>query len=195
MRPTYPLLKDATKASLRETLQREHDFFYHFTLDSRLESIRNSGIDPNYEGIDSAYPQRRLEPAKAMRFCTKEELLLGYRTALTRNSVFDDPQGIWTQGSETVVLLRVKSKILLSREFGLDHSFVTEDELEPHLSDGVLIESAFAEMVRKKGAISCYEPLPAHQTFICTTDVETYLRTQVGEFDYLRRPWWTVKEG
>jgi hypothetical protein len=195
MRPAYPLLQDATKASLRETLQREHEFFYHFTLESYLESIHDNGIDPNYEGIDSAYSQRRLEPARAMRFCTKEELSLGYRTALTRNSVFDDSQGIWTQGNETVVLLRVKSRILLSREFGLDHSFVTENELEPHLSGGFLTESAFAEMVRKTGAISCYESLPAHQTFICTTDVEAYQRTQVGEFDYLRRPWWTVKGG
>ena len=54
MRPTYPLRKEATKAPLRETLQREHKFFYHFTLDSRSESIRNNGIDPNYEGSDSA---------------------------------------------------------------------------------------------------------------------------------------------
>jgi hypothetical protein len=83
MRPTYPLLKDATKASLRETLQREHKFFYHFTLNSYLESIRNNGIDPNYEGIDSAYSERRLEPARAMRFCTKEELSLGYRTGMS----------------------------------------------------------------------------------------------------------------
>jgi hypothetical protein len=117
----------------------------------------------------------------------------GYRTALTRNSVFDDTRGIWTQGREIVVLLRVKSKILLSREFG--HSFVTENQLEPYLSDGYLTESVFAGMVRKTGAISCYEPLPAHQTLICITDVESYLRRQVGEFDYLRRPWWTVKEG
>jgi hypothetical protein len=107
--------------SPRVTLQREHEFFYHFTLDSYLESIRNNGIEPNYEGIDSAYSQRRLEPARAMRFCTKEELSLGYRTALTRNSVFDDSQGIWTQGNETVVLLRVKSRTLLSREFRLDY--------------------------------------------------------------------------
>jgi hypothetical protein len=62
------------------------------------------------------------------------------------------------------------------------------------LSDGYLTESAFAEMVRKTG-VSCNESLPAHQTFICTTDVEAYQGTQVGEFDYLRRPWWTVKKG
>lgn len=193
MRPVYPLLEDDTKASLRERLQREHEFFYHFTPDSNLESIRNSGIDPNYEGIDSAYSQRRYEPAKAMRFCTKDGLSVGYGSALTRNSVFDDSQGIWTQGNATVVLLRIKSSILLSREFGLDHSFVTESQLAPHLSDGYLTESDFAKMVRTSGAISCHESLPAHQTFICTTDVKAYVRMHIGEFGCLRRPWWTVK--
>jgi hypothetical protein len=193
MRPIYPLLKDATKLSLRERLQKEHEFFYHFTMDSNLESIRNSGIDPKYEGADSAYSQRRLEPPSAMRFCTKDELSLGYRTALTRNFVFDDSLGMIVPGDAAVVLLRIKSSTLLSREFGLDHSYVTESEIAPLLSDGFLTENDFAKFAKKTGAISCYEALPAHQMYICTTDVEVYQRTHVGEFDYLRRPWWTVK--
>ena len=119
----YFLLSEANAFAARVLLERTHNHFYHFTVDDHLESIKNKGLNPCFEGKDSHYADRKREPANAIRYCTIRYLALGLSAATTRNQVWNSQQYmLLPREPERIILLRTKARALLSRAFGLDYS-------------------------------------------------------------------------
>lgn len=171
-RPTrYSLLIETDVPVVRAQLEKNHQHFYHFTLSSRIDSIKNLGLDPGYESTDSLYGGRDREPPKAMRFCTKSNLNLGFSVANQRNQIFNQNTSVWHPSqSVQVVLLRTKATSLLSRSFGLDHSYDIESRSAEELlceNKRTLLPNEFVEIINRHGSISCYETIPPGDLEIC----------------------------
>lgn len=152
-------MNDADRASIVEVLLRTHEFFYHFTLDTKLKSIKSSGLDPAWESEESAYAER-VEP-KALRYCTPAGFEVGRSAANARRSEWSDEMGMQVAGNSRVVLLRTPARILLERSFGLDYSY--RDSIPRHLPDyrdGLITSTEFLQVVERAGVISCYDVIP-----------------------------------
>lgn len=179
----YPLLSDDAVVKSSSVLSR-HRFFYHFTLDDNLPSIRKHGLSPSFEGPDSSYGQRTFEPEKALRYCLEHELATGLSAARSRARVWDDATGHWVERPEKIVLLRMPSSVLLHRAYGLDHSHggvmgsVNALALVPGQT---LTADQFVRIVEAEGVISCYDIIPAADLQLCSTPIP-YVEARVGDF-------------
>jgi hypothetical protein len=165
----YPLLSTADADAVRKQLSAGHQYFYHFTLDANLQSIAAEGLHPRFVSEASQYATCR-EPARAMRFCIRSSLALGLSAASTRNQYWDEHAFLWLPKSSKVVLIRTPADSLLSRSFGLDHSFGDADrEVTRLLGDSrqQLTPDEFMRVVVKFGAISSYEPIPPGELEVC----------------------------
>jgi hypothetical protein len=170
--------------AVRKELEGLHRYFYHFTLDIHLASIAQYGLDPTFEGDDSRYAGRFLEPGNAMRYCIESKLDLGLSAAVTRNQEYSDDAGTWVQKSgSNVVVLRTPATSLLGRIFGLDHSFGNAElEVSGILRDKQrLAPEVFITLVSRFGAISCYEVIPAAELEVCR-DPQSFCLSKAGEF-------------
>jgi hypothetical protein len=179
---TYSLLSNEAKIEVRKQLCN-CEYFYHFTLSRNLKSIRISGLDPAFESDDSKYANyKECEPGPAVRFCTlnPEGLNSGLSAALARARVWRD--GIMVAGCVPIAVLRAKSRSLLDRDFGLDHSFgnLAKDAGPP--SPGFLSAEKFISLVRKYGVISAYQSLPPTELELCTSDGRRFAAERLGNF-------------
>lgn len=177
-------LSEESRAIVRTRLELDHSYFYHFTLDKRLERITRLGIHPGFESEDSSHGDRSREPAKAMRYCIQSKLDLGLRTARTRALVWDESAGCLRPGDAQVVLLRTKQTSLLGRSFGLDHSFGNADADAERLlqSKAHLTPEEFIDLINYYGAISCYEPIPPAELELCVGSVDQFCKSLDNEF-------------
>jgi hypothetical protein len=165
----YPLLSSADADVVRKRLGADQEHFYHFTLDTNLQSIAAEGLHPRFVSPASQYAACR-EPAHAMRFCLRSSLPLGLSAANTRNQYWDDRAFLWLPKSSKVVLIRTPAASLLNRSFGLDHSFGDADhEVTRLLGDSrqQLTPDEFTGVVVTFGAISSYEPIPPSELEVC----------------------------
>lgn len=169
----YGLLSDADRKQVRATLGTEHAHFYHATVKRHLDSIRQHGLDPRFEGEDSSYGHRQHEPYKALHYATKPFLELAFSAASTRARVWNEALGIDVSNDGEVVIVRMPADSILTRSFGLDHSFGNM-----RLAAEVMLASKeqlsaeeFVSLVRQFGAISCYDPIPPEELEICTDSV------------------------
>jgi len=182
----YTLLSKAEAAAFKDKLAAAHYYFFHFTLDTRLSSIKASGLDPSFEGADSQYNRTR-EPAKAMRYCIRSFLDVGLSTANTRNQYWDERQLLWLPKPSKVIVIRTSAASLLRRSFGLDHSFSNADLEVSRILGGVrqqLTADEFIGVATRFGAISCYEAVPAGELEVCL-DPEGFCRSLSGVFSPL----------
>jgi hypothetical protein len=165
--------------TVQAELERREKYFYHGTLDSKLDSIRKSGIHPKYEHERSSYFDRRGEP-KAMRYCIKRKLCLALSAAETQAPAFDSDRGIPVPSSGGRALLRTPAEALLSRNFGLDYSHgPMAEKAKSILNAGrQLTADDFIDLVSEYGSISCYEVIPASKLEILQGDVAKVLTTQ-----------------
>lgn len=90
----YSLLSETDRDQVRATLGVENAHFYHATLKCHLDSIRQYGLHPRFEGEDSGYGRRRHEPDKALRYSTKDFPELALSAARTRVQVWNEALGI-----------------------------------------------------------------------------------------------------
>ena len=163
MTTDYKLLSDADKAAVREKIKPLHEYFYHGTTKGCLAGIKLHGLDPEYEHDDNEYFWERLEPARALRYCTKAELRSAHGAAEERARWRDssDPSNLDTAN---VVLFRVKAENLLKKSFGLDHAFFDEQTIKRSMdANGLLLADTFIELFNGCGLISCYETIPAEE--------------------------------
>jgi hypothetical protein len=185
----YTLLSEADACTARGLLEHIHEHFYHFTLDDHIESIKNTGLDPGFEGEDSHYPNRDREPANAIRYCTSKVLTLGLSAAATRNRVWSPKHDIWCpRPPERIILLRTRASGLLSRSFGLDHSHSEVSRAAEALLTETkerLTAAEFVAIVAEYGDISSYEPIPANELEICA-NIKDFCDGLPGEFSPLR---------
>ena len=165
----YPLLSKDDAVAVKELLEQTHEHFYHYTLVDYIVSIKETGLDPSFEGTDSGYQNRRREPPNAIRYCTRGACAFGLSAALTRNQIYRDYS--WHPHSrERIILLRTKASSLLSRPFGLDHSHSDASstaEAMIHGNKDYLTPNEFIKIVTDHGGISCYEAIPANELEIC----------------------------
>jgi hypothetical protein len=185
----YLLLSEADASAVRGILEQTHEYFYHFTLDDHVESIKNTGLDPGFEGEDSRYGNRDREPTNAIRYCTRKVLSLGLSAAATRNQVWSPKHDTWIPlPPERIILLRTRAGGLLSRSFGLDHSHSEVSRAAEALlttSKERFTAAEFVAIVVKYGDISCYEPIPAAELEICA-NIKDFYDGLEGEFSPLR---------
>jgi hypothetical protein len=161
--PTYHLLSDAAKPALREQIKSAHAYFYHGTTKHCLAGIAQNGLDPACEHHESEYFWERLEPDKALRYCTKATLTAAYETAEERARWRDSSDPTRLDPAD-VILLRAPAEALLNKSFGLDHAFL--DDMTVKLergADGLLPPEKFLSLFNSSGMISCYEVLPREE--------------------------------
>jgi hypothetical protein len=170
-----PILSEEAKKDLRKQLQGE--YFYHFTLDTHFESIRERGLDPEFESEDS---HTSAEP-RAMRFCTQACLSTGLSAAERRATTWNGYQLLKTG---EVALLRAKANSVLTRHFGPDrsHGEMRDDAQSMLRCNGSLSANDFIELMREHGVISVYEIIPASELEFCTSDIRRFCKDFVGEF-------------
>ena len=161
MRQTsYPLLSEESKSSIREQIKAAHEYFYHGTTRARLASITQGGLDPEHEHHESEYFWERIEPEKALRYCTKTMLQTAFETAEERARWRDSADATKLDPAD-IVLLRVPAAALLEKSFGLDHAYLDDMTVKLQMgADGLLPSEKFLELFNDSGMISCYEPLP-----------------------------------
>ena len=138
-----------------------HQYFYHATLTSRVASIRREGLSPRFESSDSSYGNRRREPVRAMRFCTKKFPDLARSAARTRAQTWSDSDETLI-ASEKVVVLRTRATSLLDKSFGLDHSFAPLNAVSEEILSlkERFTPDEFIQLVERYGSIACYETIP-----------------------------------
>lgn len=174
----YISISDSDLDKVRAALLRER-YFYHGTTDSVVDSIRISGLDPNRENERSDYGVRS-EP-KAMRFCTLQHAELARDTAYTRAVDWDDRLGTLVQTSKPI-LLRTPATSLLSRSFGLDHSFseMLRAAAALVMEKSHLSAAEFDGLISKYGAIACYQPIPANDLELLEGDPRDFCKKRNG---------------
>jgi hypothetical protein len=166
-------------AEVRRALA-QHEHFYHFTTEDKLDSIRELGLDPAFEDIRSSYGNRSLEPKKALRYFTldPEGVLVGRSGAAARAQVWDEEMGMNVPGPRAV-LLRVRANSLLNRRFGLDRS---HGEIRDAPADEDLSLTEYLDYVQRYGIISSYAVIPPDEVELCNSGVEDFLVDRTGEF-------------
>jgi hypothetical protein len=186
--PDYSLFSGTHRTNAQEQLRHDHQHFYHFTLDCHISSIKQRGLDPYFESVDSKYGPRNREPSRAIRYCTRNFLEVGLGAAITRAQVWDETQGIHVPGAAQIVLLRTNASIL-SRSFGLDHSFgdITTAAEVMLQSKKYFTADEFISLIRKYGAISSYEMIPANELELCNDDVKGFCKYAEGRFTRLHQ--------
>lgn len=179
-----PLLLASDIITVRKQLVRDHQHFYHFTLDCHLPSLKTHGIHPQFESDDSTYGLRDREPLKAMRYFTKSShgLSVGLTAASTRASVWVRSDEMWVDNAQ-VILLRAEVNSLLDRSFGPDLSF-GDVACETELMLGSrqhLCADEFIQLITKFGVISCYDAIPPDELEICN-DAASFSKLLTGQF-------------
>lgn len=172
----YSLLSETDREQVCAALGAEHAHFYHATLKCHLNSIRQYGLHPRFEGEDSSYGHRQHEPDKALRYSSKAFPELALSAARTRAEVWNEALGIHVPNDGEVVVLRVAAASILRRSFGLDHSFgnvriAAETALA---SKEHLTAADFIDIVRRFGAISCYDRVPPEEISLCTDEAPSF---------------------
>ena len=157
---TYALLSEESKAPLRAQIKAVHEYFYHGTTRARLASITQGGLDPEYEHHESEYFWERIEPEKALRYCTQAMLQTAFDTAEERARWRDSADATKLNPAD-IILLRVPAAALLEKSFGLDHAYLDDMTVKLQMgADGLLPPEKFLELFNGSGMISCYETLP-----------------------------------
>lgn len=160
----YLLLSKADAVTVRKRLERDHEHFYHFTSSIQIDRIKERGLDPICESQASGYPDRRCEPAKAMRYWVRAHLERGEEFARSRNQDQESSAEVEVPCPGDTVLLRTSATSLLTRSFGLDHSYgdvrVKVEEIRGECRQW-LTPDEFVSLVTEFGVISSYEVIPA----------------------------------
>jgi hypothetical protein len=160
---TYTLLSDPTKADIRAQIKSAHAYFYHGTTKARLAGITQTGLDPEHEHHESEYFWERLEPEKALRYCTSATINVAHETAEERARWRDSADPTKLDPAD-IILLRVKAEALLDKSFGLDHAFLDDMIIKLAVgADGLLSADKFLELFNESGMISCYEAIPREE--------------------------------
>jgi hypothetical protein len=159
----YKLLSDDSKAAVRAQLKSAHAYFYHGTTKTRLAGIIAGGLDPEQEHHESEYFWERLEPDKALRYCTQSALITAHETAEERARWRDSADPTKLDPAD-IILLRVKAEALLNRSFGLDHAYLDDMTVKLEMgADGLLSAEKFLGLFNDGGMISCYEVIPREE--------------------------------
>ena len=157
VKKTYRLLPKDDRKIVRSKFGEAYTHLYHATPTRNLKSICVHGLDPKFEGEDSKYADRYFEPAYAMRFSTKKEIVAAISAAVARGG---------KEADGSIALLRVRSGKLLKLSFGLDHSHSVVMHAVDELMQGSerpLTADEFISLVDRIGILSCYEVIASDQ--------------------------------